>query len=121
MKHDVEAKTYSIRQYAQKDIPKIVELCKQMAETPRKGKDNYFKTVAFNAEKVYKKLNDNTRNIHFFTNLVTDEHGKIVGVLSGEIYEYAFSDECFAADLVLYFTPEYSNMGAAPELKKSFV
>lgn len=114
-------KDYLIRRYVAADIPAIVALGTAMVEKQRQGQDNHFKGIEIEPEKVYKTLQANERNIRFFTNLVIDKDGKIVGILSAMVQEYYFSSECVAADQLFYFDADYVNLAAIKDLIKSYV
>lgn len=113
--------TFTVRRYTTEDIPAIIALQEAFLFADRDGHVNHFKGIEVDQEKLYNLLKLNVRNIRFFTNLVTTEDGKIVGILSGHVTEYYFSRECLASDLIFFFDENYSNLAALTTLIKSYV
>lgn len=112
---------FTVRRYTADDIDSIIALQEKFLFSDRDGFTNHFKGIEVSNEKLYNILRLNVKNIKFFTNLVTTEDGKIVGLLSAQVQEYYFSKECLAADMCFFFDPDHTNLAALKELINSYV
>lgn len=112
-----------IRRYTKADIPQMVCLVKQFLLEERVfGYQNHFYGIEFNSERIINVLlNGLNTPDEFFTNIVINNDGVIVGGLTAIIVPFIFSDERVAKDYLLYFIPEFSNTKALFALINSYV
>jgi hypothetical protein len=118
----VSKKEFLIQRYCEADIPEMIASIKQFMQEKREdGYVNHYADIDFCEEKLYSLLTSNLDNVEFFTNIVRDESGKIVGGLCGYVTEYVFSYERVAVEQLLYFDPAQSNVKTLLELLKTFI
>jgi len=81
-----------------------------------------FKDHLYDRDKMRMLLISNVNNNRFFCNLSIDGSGNaIIGGLCAMVYEYTFSKQTFAADLLFYIPKDRRGLGAATELVDSYV
>lgn len=106
-----------IRRYTMRDIPILLDhIGIFLSETET------YKDMKFEPEKLRAMLMNNLNNTRFFCNLAIDASGDvIIGGLCGMLYEYTFSKQQYAADLLFYIPRDRRSLATATELVESYV
>lgn len=122
---DIKTKTGQtivIRRYTEADIPQMLDTVEAFLKQDRFiGYENHYKGIDFDRQKVYNILKSKLDDHSFFTNVVIDEDGKILGGLTGQITSYIFSRETVAQDWLFYFDPNFTNLTVLFALIKTYV
>lgn len=122
---DIKTKTGQtivIRRYTEEDIPQMLSIIETfLAEDRFMGYENHYKGIDFDKQKVYNILKSRIDDHSFFTNIVINEDGKILGGLCGQIVPYIFSRETVANEWLFYFDPKFTNLTVLFALIKSYV
>lgn len=115
-------KVVTIERYTHNDIPAMLDGVQAFLSEERiLGYTNHFYGIDFDRQKLYTLLDNRERDPLFFTNLVKNERGEILGGLCGSVHSFIFSNELVAKDYLLYFTPSFANLTVLLALINSYV
>lgn len=106
-----------LRRYTTEDIPEMLDIIKEFLK-----ESTTFKDISYDRQKVENMLYSNVNNNRFFCNLLVDDTGKeIFGGLCAQLFEYTFSREMFANDLIFFILPTQRGLRPVTELVNSYV
>jgi N-acetylglutamate synthase-like GNAT family acetyltransferase len=103
-----------LRDATHKDLPRLMELAKQMhAESPR------FSQLRFNDIKAFKFIEMMIYSQSFFFQVI-ERDGVIIGGMAAMLTPQWFSDDLTACDIALFISPDCRGGMAAAKLIKAY-
>lgn len=82
--------------------------------------EGLFKTIRYSEDKLRSLASAVFENPETYRVLIAERDNQAVGFMVGYVSEYWFSDETFAADLILYVTPQHRGGSAALRMLLAF-